>query len=203
MPLASKLPVLLLASFLLAAIAFGIAERVGPLPQVHYSYLVSLSEREETPDFEFDGYYALQATDLFAATLAEWLTTPEVVVAAYRAAGLEPGTEDPRALTRLVEARKSAPQLVEVTVKGSSQAEAEALTAGLLVAMERNVALYHDEGIPAVQFGVVATQPFSGQRMIHARLIAVATFFAALILLLNAVLLFGAPKGERRRRVVP
>ena len=203
MPLASKLPLLLLASFLLAAIAFGIAGRLGPLPQVHFSYLVSLSEREVTPDFEFDGYYALQATDLFAATLAEWLTTPEVVVAAYREAGLEPDTDDPRALTRLVEARKTAPQLVEVTVKGSSQAEAEALTAGLLVAMERNVALYHDEGIPAVEFGVVATEPFSGQRTINARLIAVATFFTALILLINAALLFGAQANEPRGRVVP
>ena len=204
MPLVSKLPHILLASFVLAALAYALATRLGPLPQVHFSYLVSLNEREVTPEFEFDGFYALQATDLFATTLAAWVSTPEVVIAAHQAAGVAPATADPRALTRLVEARKTAPQLVEVTVKGTDQATAEALTTGLLAAMEHNIALYHDEGIPALEFRAVTTMPFSGERSINPRLITVATFFVSLIVLLNVVLLFEGSGGRNRHgRVVP
>lgn len=187
---------LLLVSVAVGVLAYAVVHRLGPTYEVHFSYLVSLSERETVPEYQFDGYYALQATDLFAATLARWATTSEVIVAAYSAAGIDSPTDDPRALGRSVAAVKSAPQLVEVTVRGKQRDEVERLAVGLRRVMEQNVARYHDEGIPALHFRVVATEPWVGTTRLSASVIVSAVFIFTFLFGVNGVLLL-----ESLRRV--
>lgn len=181
---------LVLGSGVLALLAYGVAVRIGPTYEVHFSYLVSLTERDSSKsEFRFDGYYALQATDLYAATLAAWTRTPEVVVQAYGAAGLALPTDDPRTLVRSIAAQKVSPQLVAVTVSGKRKDTVEKLAAGLQAVMEQNVAAYHDRGIPALEFRIVPTAAWVGTRQVAVVVIVVATYLAALILGVNAVLL--------------
>lgn len=189
-----RLPVMLLISVAAAFAAFVIVRQAGPGYQVHWSYLVSLQERDTVNEYRFDGYYALSATDLFAATLAKWIQAPETIVAAYRAAGFELPNVDPRGLTKQVEAVKSAPQLVEVTVRHSERETAEALAAGLQEVMIGNVEQYHDQGVPAVSFGVVATEPWTGTTRLSAPVIVTATFLFTFFITLNAILLIHSLK---------
>lgn len=184
-----QLPKVLLLSVVAALIAWGVAARVPPAYEVHFSYLVSLSQRDNVNEYRFDGFYALQATDLFAATLAKWAAAPEVVVEAYQEAGLELPSEDPRSLTRAIRAEKVAPQLVTVTVRDQSRDMAEKLAQGLQSVMEKNVADYHAQGVPAVQFRVVGTQPWTGVTRISVPIVVAATFIAAFLLAVNSVLL--------------
>ncbi len=187
--LRQRLPVLLVISFIAAAAAYVVSYRLGPVSEVHFSYLISLSEREQSVDYQFDGYYALQATDLFAATLASWITAPEVISRAYENAELKPPTNDPRLLTKQVSTEKSAAQIVKVTVRSDTDQTAGALALGLQEEMQNNVSLYHDEGVPALTFRVVATKPWTGKREVSVLLIVTATFVATLILGINTVLL--------------
>lgn len=184
-----QLPKVVLFSVVVALVAWGIAARIRPTHEVHFSYLVSLSQRDNVNEYRFDGFYALQATDLFAATLAKWAAAPEVVVEAYQEAGLELPSEDPRSLTRAIRAEKVAPQLVTVTVRDQSRDMAEKLAQGLQSVMEKNVADYHAQGVPTVQFRVVGTQPWTGVTRISVLIVVVATFVAAFLLAVNAVLL--------------
>lgn len=188
------LPRLLLFSVAVTFVVWLVVSSVGPTHQVHFSYLVSLSEREAASEFRFDGFYALSATDLFSATLAQWTTTPEVVVAAYDRAGLALPSHDPRVLTRAISATKSAPQLVEVTVKHKDSAAAEQLAQGLRQVMERNIEQYHDQGIPAARFRVVATQPWLGTTTLSVPIITLATFLFVFLLAVNGVLLIESIK---------
>lgn len=188
-----KLPGVLLVAAGAAVVAWFIVHRMGPTYTVHYSYLVSLSEREETEDFRFDGYYALSATDLFTATLASWVGAPEVVVAAYEEAGVAT-SQDPRDVARAVTAEKKAPQLVAVTVRHKDQAVAEKLAQGLQVVMESNIEQYHGQGIPELTFRVVATNPWLGISRLSAPVIVSATFVFVLLMGVNAVLLVESVK---------
>jgi len=181
---------IILLSLALALVALAVVNRVGPTYQVHFSYLISLSEREMAQEFRFDGFYALQATDLFAATLSEWVQTPEVIVDAYRESGLVLPDRDPKWLTRVVRAEKAAPQLVTVVISHSDAEAAMLLSDGLRRVMERNVARYHDEGIPAVTFRVVATEPWSGVQERSGGVISGATFVFSFLFLINGVLLW-------------
>lgn len=184
-----KMPVVLMISFVLAVIAWLIVRGIGVGYEVHFSYLISLSQREEVADYSFDGYYALQATDLFTATLAQWIKTPEVIVEAHKESKVDFEVSDPRALSRKISAVKSAPQLIEVTVKGKNREETERLAEGVRVVMNRNVERYHNEGIPALRWRVVETEPWVGQQKLSMIPIVAATFIFAFFMGVNMVLL--------------
>lgn len=191
-----RLPLVLLVSFGLALIAYFIVQSAPTTYQVHYSYLVSLSERESVDEYRFDGFYALQATDLFTATVARWATTVDVVVAAHERAGLPIEDSDPRQLVSAVRSEKTAPQLVEVVVSGKTRQEAERLAQGLREVMDEHVEAYHDQGIPAVTFRVVATDPWTGSVEISSLIVVVGVFVLSFFLLINGVLLLESFKQE-------
>jgi len=191
------LPVLLVISAAASVVAFVLANASDIKYQAHYSYLVSLSQREAAQEYRFDGFYALQATDLFAATLARWVQTPETIVAAYERAGVALPTKAPRDLTKLMRAEKTAPQLVQVTVEGRDERQARELSRALASVMEENIKRYHDQGIPAVTFGVVATDTWVGYSKISVPIITSATFFFTLFFSLNVLLLWVAGRRDK------
>lgn len=181
-----------------AALAFAIASAIKPEYESHFSYVVSLSQRDDTDNsYRFDGYYALQATDLFAATLAKWVSTPEVIVAAYKEAGIELKTNDPRAISRTVISEKTAPQLVQITVRSQKANEATALVQGLQAVMDKNIDTYHDQGIPAVQFRVVTTPTWQGKVTTQRGAVATATFIFTIFFGINLVLLVEVFRQQR------
>lgn len=192
----AALPVLLIISFAAAVLAYGLISQQDPNYQAHFSYLVSLSEREPAGEYRFDGYYALQATDLFAATLARWIQTPETIISAYRAALLTPPSVKPRDLTSFIRAEKTAPQLVQVTVTGKNEEDVLALTVGLQQVMAGNVESYHKQGIPAVTFRVVSTQPWVGINKLSAPVIVSAVFAFTFFMSINVQLLILAAKKD-------
>lgn len=186
---------LVLISLALAALAFVVSVRVSPVYEVHFSYLVSLSNREQPDGYTYDGVYALQSTDLFTATLAQWASAPEIIVEAYRAAGLPLLDLDPRSVTRGIVSEKTAPQLVRVTVKNEKKADAEKLAAGLRAVISRNVERYHQDGIPALKFRVVPTESWTGVTRFNSIAVTVATFLAVLLLGANWVVFREGLKG--------
>lgn len=183
------LPAVAVVSLVLALGAFGMVKRLGPEYEVHFSYIISLSEREASGDYKFDGYYALQSTDLFTATVAAWAASPETVVAAYNEAGvLIPGS-DARVVGRVVRAEKTAPQLVHVTVKHKNDDVARRLASGLQTVMQSNIEDYHEQGMPALKFRAITTPIWTGKSEMGAGVVATATFLAVFIIGLNGVLL--------------
>lgn len=190
-----QLPGLLLLAAGASLAAWLVVNRLSPVYEVHFSYLISLSEPERASEYRFDGYYALSATDLFAETLAAWFRAPESVVAAYQSAGLDLPSQDARAVTRSVSAEKKSSQLVAVTVRGSDRQQAVRLADGLKETAERRVEQYHDEGIPTLRWRTVASEPWVSTREISRPVVAGATFVFVLLGALNIVMLRESLRG--------
>lgn len=184
-----SLPWILSASFIAALVAYSLLRFWGPTYEVHFSYVVSLAEREPAADFRFDGYYALQATDLFSQTLAEWIQTPEIVIAAYTRAALPAPPTTAAGLRRMVTSAKRAPQLVVVTVQEKTPERALALTESLQVGVAQNITTYNDSGTPLIRFRAIHTEPWSSSREPATTLTVTVVFLAVLILGINAVLI--------------
>src|SRR3989304_5680738 len=51
--------------------------------------------REETSDYQYDGFYAIQASNLFAETIVSWLETPAVVKENYEQSGKKKAVAGP------------------------------------------------------------------------------------------------------------
>jgi len=181
------IPLIVVVCVVSSLVAYGVASRAGTAYSLHFSYSISLAEREDADDYTFDGYYALQATDLFAATLSRWLTAPEVVAAAYERENL-PLLTDVRSLARQVRAEKTAPQLVQVTLVGQDPELLQRLAIGLRDEIDATVERYHLEGTPTLHFNVVTTREWIGEQPVAVRVITIATFMVALLLSTNVVL---------------
>ncbi len=179
------LPGLLAISLLAALLAAGTVVRMGDTWAVHFSYVVSLQEREATNAYRFDGYYALQALESFTKTLAEWIVAPEMVAQAHRAAGLP----EPTGITKVIEAEAAAAQLVRVTVQAGDRAQAEKLAAGLQAVVTQQLQRYEAAGVPAVQFRVVATEPWGTHAGLNKKVVSVATGILVFFVGLNLVVL--------------
>lgn len=179
---------IIIISGLVGLIGYGLAARAEPEYQVHFSYVVSLQEREEKNEYTFDGYYALQATDLFTSTVAQWLTTPEIIVQAYQRVGIQLPSTDPYAVVKLVRSEKTAPQLIEVTVRHRDRDVAQQLTRGLQEVLADNIAAYHRDGIPALTFRVVPTMAWTGARQFGSSVIGIALFGITFVIATNVVL---------------
>lgn len=178
-------PWLLALSVLLALLAAGTVSRFGDSWTVHFSYVVSLKEREATAAYRFDGYYALQAIELFTKTLAEWVVAPEMVAQAHRAAGLP----EPTGVLKVIEAEAAAPQLVRVTVRAPERAQAEQLAVGVQTAMAAALQRNGPAGVPEVPFNVVATEPWARASGFNKKIVSLATGVLVFFVGLNLVVL--------------
>lgn len=176
-------------SIIAAIVSYGIAKNIPGTYEVHYSYMISMDQKDVAPGFRYDGYYALSAADLFSATLASMVSSPETIIAAYAAAGIQPPTQDAIRLVRIVRSEKAAPQMVRITVTDASKKNAEDLTAGLISVLGNQIETYNAKGLSSIVFHAIPTEPWTGQSKVAPIPIAVSVF-TLFFLLGNMVVLF-------------
>src|SRR6185503_18506009 len=84
--------------FLIMIVAVGttliLAANQPAKSSITTSYAVNRVTAETTPDYQYDGYYALQAVDLVSQTVATWFDTSPVIQEIYTQAKLDPQTDD-------------------------------------------------------------------------------------------------------------
>jgi len=101
------------------------------LQPIRYSTSMSLgvnrANKDATSDYQYDGYYALQAADLFSQTLVSWMQTPSILVEIYRQADLPTDEDSIRGITGRFKTKKVAAQNVVVTYMSPTEEEAERL----------------------------------------------------------------------------
>lgn len=96
------------------------------------SFAVNRVNKEETADYQYDGYYALQASDLFSETVVSWLQTPSILVKIYERAGVVKASNTPiRSLTSRFKTKKFAAQNIVVSYSSSSSEEASKLATAM------------------------------------------------------------------------
>jgi len=56
--------------------------------RVSLAFTIAEQQRQDTPDYSYDGYYSIRASELVADSLMSWLSTPSVIKDIYTSAGL-------------------------------------------------------------------------------------------------------------------
>ena len=185
-----RLPMVILVSIVVFMAVYTILRRQGVIHEVHFSYIVSLEDRQQTAQYQFDGYYTLQAIELFTDTLSNLITTPELLVRAYEQAKLPLPNLTARTLQGAVTAEQIGPQLVHVTVRDKNREVAEKLSKSLMNVVGQDVEVYQNQGKPAVKFQIVASEPWTGQAQLNILLVAVGSGLFIFFIGINLVLLW-------------
>src|SRR3972149_9344829 len=111
------------------ALVVGIsAVLIAKFLPVKYDASVALNvirvNREETGDYQYDGFYAIQASNLFAETIVSWLETPAVGKEIYEPSGKKDAVSGLSSLAGAFKTKKLSSQ--NITVEFSSKTEKEA-----------------------------------------------------------------------------
>ncbi len=151
-----------LLAALTGAVLFGVIAHALPAPyETSLAFTINQRQRQPTPDYQYDGYYALKASELFADTLISWFGTPSFVVDVYKDAGtpIAPGAIDIAAAVNGFHAKKLSTQNVVIRFSMRDRASAENVArAAVSAVMAKTAVLNQDEKGQAL-FIVTAAAP--------------------------------------------
>ena len=89
--------------------------------RISLSFTITQTAPQETADYQYDGYYAIQSAQLVGDTVASWLRTPVVVFNIYERAQSPAPSQSLSRLTARFRTTNAAPQQVLVTFADSSE----------------------------------------------------------------------------------
>lgn len=126
---------------------------------VSTSFAVNRVNREPTPDYQYDGYYALQAADLFAQTVVSWFSTPAILQEFYQAANLDPETKSVDTLPSRFHVKKYSAQNIVIRFTERTPERAAKVAAAMNTVMRQRTEALNQTADSKSLFDLVATKP--------------------------------------------
>jgi len=151
-------------------------ERTG----VSVSFAINRTNREATTQYQYDGYYALQASDLFAQTVVSWFSTPSVLLEVYQKVNLDPAIQSTANLPSRFSVRKYSAQNIVVKFTERDNQRAEKVADGLKKVMESKASMLNQTSDGKSLFEIVAGVPVVAPATSNLPLIGVVTAILSL-----------------------
>lgn len=142
-----------------AFVAVGLVLRQPERTQASLSFAVNRVSTVNSQEYQYDGYYAIQAADLFSQTVVSWFVTSPVLREVYAAAGLEPTSDSLNDLTGHFRVKKYAAQNIVVTITESDRQRAERLAEAVTQTMQTRAAALNQTADRKALFEIVGTEP--------------------------------------------
>ncbi len=100
------------------------------------SFIITVQgNREYTTEYQYSGYYSIQASELFINTIIGWVKSPTFVADIYRHAGIDFDNKNLKNLGKKIYARKVPPQNISLIISDQNKERAERIansTIGLI-----------------------------------------------------------------------
>ncbi|MFA5135591.1 MAG: hypothetical protein WC505_07460 [Patescibacteria group bacterium] len=129
----------------LTAVAVAISVIFSVLKPIEYDSSISFSinriNQQPTEDYQYDGYYAIQASDLFSQTVMSWMMTPSVLLEIYERAGIDPMITSIERFTSRFKTNKYSPQNIVVRFSERDRETAEKIARAIIEIIEEKGAV--------------------------------------------------------------
>lgn len=141
----------------LSAFLFSVAQPIKY--EASLSLFVNKDKTQETDDFKYDGYYALQAGEMIIGSIVEWLKSPEVVNSIYQKAEIEHNFKNIKSYTKKFTVKKMSAQYVEVKFKMNNKEDAEKISSAIVEVIKSKVKNLEENSEQEVSFLVENEKP--------------------------------------------
>lgn len=123
------------------------------------AFTINRINKQPTSEYQFDGYYALQASDLFSDTVVSWFLTPSAIVDMYDRAGINPNVTSLSSLTSRFNIKKFSAQNLNVKFTALSQNEADKLATAVIQTVQEKTASLNQSADRKALFEAVGSKP--------------------------------------------
>lgn len=123
------------------------------------SFSVNQINKQETQDYQFDGYYAIQASDLFSETIVSWFQTPSFLLEIYTRAGVDPQITSLDGFTSRFKMKKFSSQNLVLKFTEATEEKAEKLSKSIIDHVEERAGELNQNADSKALFQVVGGNP--------------------------------------------
>ncbi len=123
------------------------------------SFAVNRINKQETVDYQYDGYYAIQASDLFSQTVVSWFFTPSVLLEIYEKAKVDPHIDTLERFANRFKTKKYSSQNIVVTFKERDQNTAEQISDSIIKTVQERGAALNQTADQKALFEIVGSSP--------------------------------------------
>lgn len=123
------------------------------------SFAINRIHQQSTTEYQFDGYYAIQASDLFSQTVLSWFVTPSVLLEIYERAGTDPQVSSIEELTSRFKAKKYSAQNIVIRFHERDRETAEKISTALIEVIEERGSVANTIGEESSLFEVQGATP--------------------------------------------
>jgi len=162
------------------------------------SFAVNRINREDTSDYQFDGYYAIQASDLVSQTVVSWFSTPSVVLEIYRKAGITPKYDSLEEFATFFNTKKYSAQNIGVKFREKSEKAAKSIAEATIDVISSKVKELNKNADTSSLFEASASMPVIVKTKVNYWLNTLIGLLAGFIFGIFLVYLIGYFKSEDR-----
>lgn len=181
--------------FILAfSLLFGAILLIWSLSQpkkfdVSVSFTINLTNKQNTLDYQYDGYYAIRASELLGDTIISWFLTPSEVLAIYQQAEIKPPQENLIKLTRRFKTTKFSGQNIVVRFSETDRDKAEKIAQALSNYLEVKAESLNKDSNGKSLFDIVASKPVTVETDRKILLNGILGLIAGLIISLSLIII--------------
>lgn len=176
----SKLIVIISIITGISAFLFSITQ---PLKyEVSSSLSISKNKTQETDDFKYDGYYALQAGEIITNSIEQWLKNPETVNAIYQKAEVAQDFKNIKSYAKKFTANKMSAQHIEVKFETDNKEDAEKISSAITEVIKSKVKNLEKNSEQELSFLVESEEPLIFESKSNAFLNLIIGLVSGLIL---------------------
>ncbi len=138
------------------------------LQPVRYETSLSLhlskDRSQQTNDFKYDGYYALEASEKIADSIVQWAKSPELVNSVYQKAEVDGGFGSLKSYTKKFSVKKMSPQYIEVKFETNNAEEADKISVAITEEINNKMIKLKNDSDGEVSFSVNNENPIIIQK---------------------------------------
>jgi len=159
-----KYKLILAISFIVTFSTFLFSTLQPTRYETSLSLLLSKDKSQQTDDFKYDGYYALEASATLADSIVQWVKSPELVNSVYQKAEVDGVFGNLKSYTKKFTAKKMSSQFVEVKFETNNVEEAEKISVAIIEEIDNKVEKLEKDSEGEVAFLVSNEEPIIIQK---------------------------------------
>lgn len=123
------------------------------------AFAINRINKQATADYQYDGYYAIQASDLFAQTVTSWIATPSILLEMYERADVDPQIKSLSSFSSRFTTKKYSSQNIGIRFSERDQETAEKLSAAIIGVLSEKTSAINKTADAKALFEIVGSQP--------------------------------------------
>ncbi|MCK4592394.1 hypothetical protein KAT63_03065 [Candidatus Parcubacteria bacterium] len=155
----SNFKLIIIISIITAVSAFLFSTMKPVVYEISISLAINKNKTQITDDFKYDGYYALQASEMLANTIVEWTKSPTIVDAIYQKAGVNQNFKNIKSYTKKFTAKKMSSQHVEIKFKTNTRENAEKISSATVKIISDKIKTLEKDSEKEIAFSVSSENP--------------------------------------------